>query len=77
MAVTYYFKSKHDGIVSCQVEMDAGADVVSLYAAFDGRREEEPTCGDGTSGHARRRSSSAGAAVLGRYQPGGPSWYHR
>ena len=24
MAVTYYFKSRHDGIVSCQVEMDAG-----------------------------------------------------
>ena len=24
MAVTYYFQSKHDGIVSCQVEMDAG-----------------------------------------------------
>lgn len=24
MAVTYYFKSRHDDIVSCQVEMDAG-----------------------------------------------------
>ena len=24
MAVTYYFQSKHDGIVSCQVEMDEG-----------------------------------------------------
>lgn len=24
MAVTYYFKSRHDGIVPCQVEMDAG-----------------------------------------------------
>ena len=24
MAVTYYFQSKHDGIVSCQVEMDDG-----------------------------------------------------
>lgn len=24
MAVTYYFQSKHDGIVSCQVEMNDG-----------------------------------------------------
>jgi predicted LPLAT superfamily acyltransferase len=75
MAVTYYFKSRHDGIVSCQVEMDAGrvwfrftrlltAEEKSLLAV---------TAQVGTLEAVRALKLPFWDVI----SQGGPSWYHR
>lgn len=75
MAVTCYFKSTYDGIVSCQVEMDAGrvwfrftrlltAEEKSLLAV---------TAQVGTLEAVRALELPFWDVI----SQGGPSWYHR